>query len=188
MATYNGKVAGEINHAMKQYLPETAGCSWADYPMKFPRWLKANEQAPDGKPCFIKTENVLPEEGVKVAYVWGPGNLGFGYYHLLTKQANKILYTRILNRKVFTGTSSGGGGCCGCFGEVDPRSKIPTGVSADLIDDLRRLFYARSVATIPNDDKAREDAIGEARATSQAHYHYDQNIQLGMHVAQAIAR
>lgn len=177
MATYNGKPAGDINHAMKQYLPETAGCNYADYPMNFPRWLNPKDKAPDGKPCFLQTSNSLPAEGIKVGYVWGPGNLGFGYYHLLTQHAHKTLFTRISHRRVNIGPDSGGGGgCCGCFGEVDPRTKMPSGVSSDDIDDLRLIFHARSVASVPNDGQARQDALGEAKTTANAHYQFDQNI------------
>ena len=189
MAQYNSKPAATVNAFMKEYLPETAGCTYADFPMQHARWLQPKETTttPDGgdMPCFIKTGNELPAQGSKQGYVWGPGPLGFGYYHLLTKSAHVTLYTRILNRRVFLGPNVGGGGCCGCFGEMDPRAQMPKGVKADDIDDLRRLFHARSVASIPNDGVAAQDALGEARATAQAHYHFDQNIQLGMHVAGA---
>lgn len=178
MASYNGKPAGTINHAMKQYLHETDKCSYADFPMRHARWLTPKEKTPDGQPCFIKTGNELPAEGIKPGYVWGPGSFGFGYYHLLTKSAHVTLYARINNRRVFVGGNSNKGGCCGCFGgETDPRSKMPSGVSADDIDDLRRLQHARSVATIPNDGQAQADAISQAQSTAQAHYQYDQNIQ-----------
>ena len=184
MDTYHGKPAATINAAMKVYLPETAGCTYADYPMRHARWLQPKEKVPDtGQPCFIKTDNAFPGT-IKTAYVWGPGPHGFGYYHLLTKAAHVTLYTRIINRRVFLGpNSSGGGCCCACLGETDPQSQMPRDVKADDIDDLRLMFHARSVAKVPNDGVAAQDALGESKATAQAHYHFDQNIQLGMHIA-----
>ena len=189
MASYNGKPAATLNAAMKLYLPETAGCTYADYPMQHGQWLKPNDKTPphDGQhqqqPCFIKTGNQQPAaDGIKTGYVWGPGPAGFGYYHLLTKPAHTILYNRIVNGRVFVG-SDAEPGCCGCLGAKDPRTQLPKhAVKADDVDDLRRLEYARSVATVPNDTVAAQDALAQAQVTAQSAYQFDQNYQLGMHV------
>ena len=178
-STYNGKPAGDINHAMKQYLPETNGCTYADYPMEHARWYSPGDITPDGLACFLATDTELPQaQGAKQGYVWGQGPAGFGYYHLMTQAAHQLLYRRITRRRVDTGTPEPFG-CC-CFGgeETDPRQKMPTGVSRDDIDDLRLLQHARSVASIPNDMQAGKDALAKAQQTAQKHYHIDQNIQL----------
>ncbi len=160
------------------------------------KWLTGKDKAPEGGYyCFIKTEDQMPKKpGFKTGYVWGSGPFGFGYYHLLTKTAHVTLYHRINNRKVFTGASSGGGGgiCC-CLGSPTPEdpdaipTKLPE-IKASDMDDLRLLFHARSVATAANDAQAQADQVAESTATAQAHYGYDQNIQLGMGIATTMAR
>lgn len=173
MASFNGKSAARINEIMKSYIPETSGCHYADYPMNRARWLKGNEKTDKGEPCFIKTDNKLPSEGMKQGYIWGPGPFTYGYYHLLTKTAYVNIYSRILSNKVATGANEG---CCGCFGAPDPASKMPP-IKADDKDDMRRLFHARAVATKPSDAQAQVDQMAESRTTAQAHYQFDQNIQ-----------
>jgi hypothetical protein len=187
MSTYRGgKPAEQLNRSMKILLPETSGCTFADYPMTGTKWLTGKDKAPKGGYCYIKTEDKMPTDvGFKTGYVWGTGPFGYGYYHLLTKAAYVTLYNRINNRQVFTGASSGGG--CGCFGSGPASNAIATAlptVPADDMDDLRVLFHARSVATKPNDAQAQADQLSEATATAQSHYQYDQNIQTGMFIAQ----
>ena len=183
MNSYNGKPAHVINEIMKSYIPETAGCTYADFPMVRDRWFRANEQTDKGEPCFIKTENALPSEGMKTGYIWGAGPNTWGYYHLLTKNAHKLIYARIINNKVNLG--GGSDGCCGCFGTPDPATKMPS-IKADDKDDMRRLFHGRQVATKPNDAQASKDQIAESTSVAQAHYQYDQNIQQGAHIVSAV--
>lgn len=175
MATYRGKPAGELNRIMKIYIPETDGCSYADFPMHHgPKWLRGNDQTPKGQPCFIRTENFMPPDdagvtgGFKTGYIWGAGPFGYGYYHLTTKNAHNLIYARIVNGKV-TVSGAGAESWCPCFGggQVDPRTKLPTGLTRDEKDDMRLLFHARSVATQPSDQQALRDQIGEATATAQ---------------------
>mmetsp|Transcript_127522 Transcript_127522/g.190057 ORF Transcript_127522/g.190057 Transcript_127522/m.190057 type:complete len:186 (+) Transcript_127522:138-695(+) len=173
MSVYLGKPAEKINQAMKTLIPETSACSHADFPMLGDRWLKCNETTPKGEPCFIKTENKLPAEGFKTAYIWGPGPYSFGYYHLLTKSAHVLIYNRILMNKVHTGADEGLCDCC--LGSSDPLSKLPT-IKGDDRDDLRLLFHARSISKTPNDGQAKENQLAESTATANAHYMYDQGI------------
>jgi hypothetical protein len=186
-SSYRGKPVEQINRSMKTLLPETSGCTFADYPMNHgKKWLSGKDKAPKGGFCFIKTEDKMPtDKGVKTGYVWGTGPFGYGYYHLRTKAAHITLYQRIHNKKVFTGASSTGV-CCGCFGSGDDPNVIPTTlptIPAGDMDDLRLLFHARSVASEPNDAKAHADQLSESKATAQAHYQYDQNIALGHGIA-----
>lgn len=184
MASYNGKSAGTINQAMKQYLPETDGCRYADFPLHRARWLRPDERTPDdATSCFIATGPELPDQGVRRGYVWGGrGPAGAGYYHLTTHVAHQLLYRRITRRRVETGTPEPGFCSC-CLGDdVDPRQKMPKGVKRDDIDDLRLLYHARSVATVPDDIQAGKDALAQAQKTAQNHYHFDQNIQLAQHI------
>lgn len=190
--TYRGKSAEQINQMMKSYLPETSGCHYADYPMtsRGP-WKKGNETTSDkGEPCFIKTDNQLPPEGIKTAYVWGPGPYTFGYYHLTTKNAHVILYSRIVNNRV---QIKGGGDndcdCCCCYNTSpkDPATQMPP-INANDRDILRLLFHARSVSSKPNDAQARADQEAQAKGTARDHYHFDQNIQLAGIVANSMAR
>jgi hypothetical protein len=189
MSTYRGgKPAEQLNKSMKTLLPETSGCTFADYPMTGTQWLTGEDKAPKGGYCFIKTEDKMPTDvGFKTGYVWGTGPFGYGYYHLLTKAAHVTLYHRINGKQVFTGASSGGG--WGCFGSsVGDSNAIATAlptVPVDDMDDLRLLFHARSVATKANDTQAQADQLSESQTTAHAHHlGGDQNIQTGMFLAQ----
>lgn len=185
MSTSLSNAAPQLNKSMKILLPETNGCTYADYPMTGNKWLTGKDKAPEGGYCFIKTDDQMPgATGFKTGYVWGSGPFGFGYYHLLTKQAHITLYHRINNRKVFTGASKGGGGCggsiCRCFfgsGSSPDPDAIPTrlpDIPADHMEELRRLFHARSVATAANDAQAQADLLAEATTLAQGHYIYNQ--------------
>ena len=168
--TYRGAKASVLNTAMKIYIPETKFNLYSDYPMMNERWYKPDEYVPygsmKGQPCYIKTEWSMPEStGTKDGYIWGPGDFGWGYYHLTTKSAYKILYTRILNNKV-TISGESEGFCSCCFQTPDPRTVMPkptsgtgSGLTKDDIDNLRVLFHARSVSTKGNDGVAQSDQL-----------------------------
>jgi hypothetical protein len=87
-----------------------------------------------------------------------------GYYSLLTKPSYVNLYARMTNEAPV--------GCCSC-------SKAAREVY-DAWDDLKRIVYARSVASRPDDAVAAEDAISEARATAQAWHNGLQNENLAV--------
>ena len=109
-----------------------------------------------------------PADAMTPDYVWGPMRFGRGYYHLMTPEAYKILYARM--------QTMGGGSCCAC-------SKAAR-EEADALDDCRRLMYNRSVSPTPDDDVARKAALAAATQTAQAHYQYDQNLQLAIGAVQ----
>jgi hypothetical protein len=186
--TYRGKSAAQINRSMKLLLPETNGCTYADYPLtsQSGKWLAGDDKAPQeggGGYCFLRTGDTMPtgpDGGFKTGYVWGTGPLGYGYYHLLTKAAHATLYFRIHEKKVFTGRRSGAsspkGGLFGSkksatssSSDEDPKNNailsttLPTIPAGDLAD-LRLLFHARSVATKPNDAQAYADQLSASQS------------------------
>ena len=117
----------DINAKMQKRVPELKS-KYAAYPMNEVSWLKPPAKAPNGKPLFIKSPQ--PEKGevkeVKLDYVWGPGTYGFGYYHMLMKEAYVILSARLQKESA---PSIG----CGCFGggEKDP----------DKLSDLKEIHH-----------------------------------------------
>ena len=139
-------MAEEINRKLSKYCPELAS-EYAKYPMQYTRWLNPKEIDPQGKPCFIQG----PDTGPKPDYVYGPGRCGDGYYHLLTQFAYPTLYARLANEQPC--------GCCTCNAKA--RKEI------DEYDDVRRIVYARSVGSIPDDKRAYHDSISGARDTAQ---------------------
>jgi len=151
----------KVNAFMSKYLPELES-DYAKYPMNRPKWLSPGDTGPNGEPCFLQETNT----GVKRNYVFGSGPFGKGYYHLLTREAYKILYVRIHNE---------GAGCC-CAFNADKRREF------DEKDDLKRIMYNRSVAPVPSDVKGAAAAIQAAKQTSNAHYQFDQNIALAHNV------
>jgi hypothetical protein len=52
-------------------------------------------------------------------------------------------------------------------------------------DDVKTIVYNRSIASIPDDDQAKKDAISDAQGVAHGHYQMEQNFQLavgmGMH-------
>ena len=148
----------EMNQKMAKVCPELAS-SYAKYPLKQSRWLDPQDTGPKGEPCFMASQQ---DAGVKMDYVFGPGRLSRGYYHLLTKDSYKILYARTLN----TAPS----GCC-AFDKAARQA-------VDDHDTVKRLMYNRSVASIPDDAVGASDAIHGAKQTAQAFYHAGQNEQL----------
>ena len=143
--------ADKINAQLRQVFPELLS-EFAKYPLELENWTK-----PDGtinsNPAFLKE----PDVGPKPDYVYGPGPMGRGYYHLTTREAYKILYARCTNEMPFA--------CC-CLGA--PRDLV------DAWDTTKRICYNRSVATKPNDAIAAEDAIKIARGEAQGHYYFNQ--------------
>mmetsp|Transcript_1834 Transcript_1834/g.2271 ORF Transcript_1834/g.2271 Transcript_1834/m.2271 type:complete len:139 (+) Transcript_1834:1-417(+) len=98
----------------------------------------------------------------KLDYVYGPGRMGFGYYHLLTIDSYKALYARLRNEAPTV--------CC-CFGTKAAREE------ASEWDDVLTIVYNRSIASRPDDVIGAQDAIRIARGEAISHYHYQQNAQ-----------
>ena len=140
-------MAEETNRKMAKYCPELAS-EYAKYPMQRAKWLDPRELDPEGKPCYIQG----PDAGPKPNYVFGPGKCGRGYYHLLTRFSYQILYARLANAQPTA--------CCACNAKA--RKEV------DEYDDVARIVYNRSVASIPNDEQAYKDAISGARSTAQS--------------------
>jgi hypothetical protein len=185
--SYMGASYDDINSNMKKLLPETADNNFADYPLTGGKWLTGKDKAPGGGYCYIRTENEMPKGKGHSGYVWGTGNFGFGYYHLRTREAQKTLYQRITDQRVYTGASASGVGC-GCFGSKAPEpdaipTELPVKLPAEELDILRLLFHARSVCTMANDAQAKLDQEAEAHAVAQGHHQMNQGIQLGTMMA-----
>lgn len=170
----------EINMAMSKVAPELAS-KYVSYPMKRQAWLSIDGQIDGSLPAFIphKKDPNFPTTPLKDDYVWGTGPRGFGYYHILCREAYKILYHRVNGMRV------PGQGCC-CASPPPPTDggQRP---SAKEVDDVKDVCYNRSIASRPDDFLAQKEAIEAARGVAQAHYHVDQNIQLAVMVGMNIA-
>jgi hypothetical protein len=90
------------------------------------------------------------------------------YYHLLTKYSYSNLYARHVNVPPV--------GCCACSKESRQ--------TYDEWDDVKRLLHARSVASIPNDEVARNDQLNGAKDTAQMWHNGLQNEQLAVNIVQ----
>jgi len=103
---------------------------------------------------------------LKLDYVHGPGRFGWGYYHLLTNDSYVALNQRLMSQ------ASPIQCCC-----ISPSSshKIP---GAEFYDEVKTIVYNRSVASIPDDILAYQEAIVGAQVTAQGAYHFDQNMQI----------
>ena len=121
-----------------------------------------------GEPCFIAVKGVT-NQPMKEHYVYGAGTLGWGYYHLLTRDSYNILYVRLSNTIPYM--------CCSCFNKEATRA-------IDEHDQITRICYNRSVASIPDDFQAAKDAEAKARGTAKAVYNFTQNEQLVINAVQ----
>jgi hypothetical protein len=150
-----GDKNAQLNAKMVQYCPELAS-EYAKYPLAYKAWLDPKGTGPKGVPCFI----TAPQGSeMKLDYAHGAGPRGWGYYHILTRPAYVILYSRLTQEMP----------CCCC---ASGNKKVSDW------DDVKTVVYNRSVATKPDDAQARKDAIAKAQGVAQAHYHTDQNFQL----------
>ena len=136
----------EVNYAFKLFCPELAKSKWALYPMQHDRWLNFNETSPDGKPVFVASQE---DQGPRDDYIYcKAGSKGKGYYHVLTKVAYVNLYTRLMSQ----GPPNAG---CNCAGKPD-KADLRT---ADAWDTARRVVYARSRGSRPDDALAWKQQI-----------------------------
>ena len=164
----------EKNERMARFVPELKS-PLASYPLRREAWLDVNATVnnEDGTrtPAFIpyKADPNFPVPALKDDYVWGPGSRGFGYYHILTRDAYKTLNVRIRNKGKPTQ-------CC-CFGSPDSAQ------AAEDYDVVSEIVYNRSVATRPDDIQAVKDALAIARGEAQLEYNTSQWVQFGVMMA-----
>jgi hypothetical protein len=151
--------ADTMNAKFVKYVPELAS-EYAKYPMSYPRWLDPKEKDNKGRPCFMESQ---VDAGLKMDYVYGRGKFGRGYYHMMTREAYTSIHPRM--------RSEAPGGSCSCF-SASARKEV------DAHDDVKRIMYNRSVASIPNDVVAASDAIEGARQTAKQWHNGLQNEQL----------
>ncbi|GFH44747.1 hypothetical protein CTEN210_01221 [Chaetoceros tenuissimus] len=162
----------EINAAMPKVAPELAS-KYAAYPIKRQVWLSIDGQIDGSLPAFIphKKDPNFPFPPEKEDYVWGTGPRGFGYYHILCREAYVILYHRVHEMALPCQA------CC-CAPPLPPiHGQRP---SAKELDDVKDVMYNRSIASRPDDFLAQKEAIEIARGEAQRYYHQDQNIQLAV--------
>ena len=155
----------DINDILPRVAPELAS-KYAKHPLAREMWLDASVKT-DEFVAFIphpKDPN-FPEPAMKEDYVWGPGPMGYGYYHLLTRASYKVLHARLSNKSSV--------GCC-C---------VPQSREQSNLDEVKTIVYNRSIASRPDDLLAYKEALAYARGEAQLAYHVSQNIQLFVMVA-----
>jgi len=112
VARYRPDDVAEMNEWLHSFLPEVRNSQFGEYPMKQQSWIWLNTTVTgsDGvtNPAFIPTTinvkfredaNYNEKVPLKRDYVFGTGPKGFGYYHLLTRQAWVILNSRVGSMK-----------------------------------------------------------------------------------------
>jgi hypothetical protein len=153
----------KTNEKMVKVAPELAS-SFAEYPMTREYWLDPITKINDNTPAFIshpKDPNQLTSPPLKIDYVYGPGPLGIGYYHLLTRESYISLHRRLRNEATVQ--------CC-CFGSSTP--------GAEFQYEVKNIVYNRSIATRPDDILGQQQAIEKAQGIANSEYQMSQNIQL----------
>jgi len=128
------------NEMLVKFLPELAS-SYGKYPLRYNRWLSPGERGPNGEPCFISAPHNM---GIKEPYVWGHREpKGTGYYHLLTKAAYEVLYSRIKDDPPVDGFLC----CFTCSKEArNEREEW---------EYVKQIIYHRHLALVPNDSAAQ---------------------------------
>ncbi len=150
----------DINEKMK-VVPELRS-PHARYPLNRSRWIRPSEEPrtpkQDGDELTFIPHPKTPKgqtNQVKLGYVWGPGTKGFGYYHLLTKEAYVALSARLHSETAPTPT------CCGAGGNGKRGN--------DELEDLRYVYqfvvHPRSKCPVPNDSSAYNHSVEEGRAS-----------------------
>eukprot|EP00558_Chaetoceros_sp_UNC1202_P005986 CAMPEP_0197233170 /NCGR_PEP_ID=MMETSP1429-20130617/1317_1 /TAXON_ID=49237 /ORGANISM="Chaetoceros sp., Strain UNC1202" /LENGTH=172 /DNA_ID=CAMNT_0042691381 /DNA_START=19 /DNA_END=537 /DNA_ORIENTATION=- len=159
----------KINQGMGRIARELRS-NYATFPLKRKAWLDPNAQIDTGAPAFIphakdSNKNVTPT--FKDDYVWTPGSCGFGYYHLLTRDAYVGLHVRLRKNPPPIEWCS----CC-------LPSNSRTGQLANDYEDAVSIVYNRSIASRPDDFLAGKEAIAIARGEARTAYNMSQDVQL----------
>lgn len=171
--TISASRAAEVNEQMKRVAPELDS-SYATYPLSIQSGQKlwvdpAKGKTSKGEPVFIKGDGrPTATTQVKPDYVYGAGPLGFGWYHLLTRDSYNALYRRLQSTQPSM--------CC-AFSKAARRQ-----VSDH--EEVTKICYNRSVASVPDDLQAAKDAMDIARGTAKAVYNFTQNEQLVVNAVQ----
>merc|ERR1712232_1428606 len=92
------------------------------------------DTADKGEPCFIASRE---DTGIKPDYVFGRGPRGFGYYHMMTRNAYENLYSRLAIEAPVA--------CCCAFSKAKRQEAYDR-------DDVKQLMYNRSIARRPDDE------------------------------------
>eukprot|EP01083_Nonionella_stella_P193289 714046_1 len=147
----------ETNERMVRVAPEL-NSKWATYPLKRFTWINPSEQSTgvsgDHQPPFIPREKDpnFPDVAMKKDYVWGPGTRGYGYYHLLTREAYVALSQRVRGNRPNQH-------CCSCcFGSSN------SNFSCEDYDIVSNILHNRSIAAIPDDKLAYQKDEKDTRS------------------------
>eukprot|EP00527_Entomoneis_sp_CCMP2396_P001582 CAMPEP_0198145374 /NCGR_PEP_ID=MMETSP1443-20131203/23046_1 /TAXON_ID=186043 /ORGANISM="Entomoneis sp., Strain CCMP2396" /LENGTH=168 /DNA_ID=CAMNT_0043809003 /DNA_START=80 /DNA_END=586 /DNA_ORIENTATION=+ len=152
------------NKQMRMTCSELAS-KYATYPLQRKTWLMVDGTGPDSAPAFM--EGSSDESGLKEHYVYGKGPKdATGYYHLLTREAYKILYKRVRSE------APAGGAVCPCFSSQETRDQI------DAWDTTKTICWNRSVSSQPDDQIAQDEAIKIAKQVANKTFNRTQNEQL----------
>jgi len=151
-----------MNTKMANVAPELSS-SYAIYPLRGTHWVETSGTISNGDSCFVANG----DDGLnnKIDYVHGPGPHGRGYYHLLTRHAYVILYTRLHKERP-------GNALCCCINSKDVRDAISDH------DEVESIVYNRSVASKPDDYQAAKDAIAKSQGIANNLYNVTQTEQL----------
>ena len=94
--TGSESVHAQINESL-QKIPElaVAGEQYFGYPLNGTRWLEPLAKLWNGQQAYIHlADQAQGNTTVQKNYVYGKGRYGYGYYHLMTQYAWKILYQK----------------------------------------------------------------------------------------------
>ena len=159
--------ARDLNALFVSVVPEL-NSSYAKYPLSSSsgrnQWVDPGTgRTSKGEPCFIKGSGGWTQTTpTKQDYAYGPGPLGFGYYHFLTRESYAVLYGRL--------QSSPPVACCAF---TSKQRKM-----MDDYEEVKKFMWYRSKGSVPDDAQAQKDAIAIAQGTAKMIYNYTQNEQL----------
>mmetsp|Transcript_28255 Transcript_28255/g.81726 ORF Transcript_28255/g.81726 Transcript_28255/m.81726 type:complete len:198 (+) Transcript_28255:242-835(+) len=157
--------AEKINKKMAAFCPELSS-SYAEYPL-IPddtgrtNWVDLEGTTVQGDPVFVADEvshssSTVGSSRVASAerrddFVYGKGPMGWGYYHLLTRESYVILHKR-LQSTVPTA----------CCMNANIRQEIEDH------DAVTRVVYARSISPIPDDERAANESFNRSRGRNSS--------------------
>ena len=163
--------AQKMNKKMATICPELAS-KYAEYPL-IPddtgrtHWVDVEGTTAKGEPVFVPDEvsdttstvgssSRMATAERRVDFVYGRGPAGWGYYHLLTRESYIILHQRLQN----TAPTA----CC-------MNAKIRQEIEDH--EDVTRIVYARSVASMPDDERAANESYNISRGRSSSCGEYE---------------
>ena len=106
-------------------------------------WLKPTSTLPNGEKCFISASVHSKKAKEKQdGYIYGHEELGFGYYHVRTKEAYKILMVRVDKRIRAKESDLGCVNLWNCFCPSSPSARAK---QTKLREELNELIEVKGV-------------------------------------------